>query len=748
MTIFGARLSRRSSRFIPEVLVSALLVVMVAIPLAAQRPTEQQVRQQLQQNPQLGQLVRQRIQQSGLSQEQIRARLSAAGYSPSLLDTYLDEGAPGSGTPAPSEEMLMALSALGVGPLTAEGIESVPVTAGFAPVPQPLPSSSFGLQLFGADIFRRSTTQFQPLLTGPVPPSYRLGPGDVMVLVLTGDVELVHSLEVTREGFIVIPQVGQLFVNEITMEELQNLLRQRLGRSYSGIARGTTRFDVSIARLRANQVYVVGEVVQPGAYQLASVATVLNALYAAGGPVDRGNFRHIEVRRRGETAGVLDLYDYLLRGDTRNDLVLEQGDIVFVPVMGTRATIAGAVVRPAIYELQDGETLAELIESAGGFLADAELSRVTVHRVLPADRRGQMVTARVALDVPLRRPRTGDEAAEGSAFAVPALPLEDGDSVIVDFLPDRGTGYFVRAAGMVYKPGAYPWQEGMTLRELLKLAGGLRIGASLEAAEIARLPADRMQGDLADTLRVPLDSTYLFDRDSLGRFIGPPGLPYSAAGAPEVGLEPFDNILILKQPEFDFQRTVTITGEVRYPGTYSLTRKDERLSELVERAGGLLTTAYPAGARFYRAFEDAGRVNVDLSAVLAAPDGAEDLILQPDDSLAVPEYLPTVRVIGAVNAPTSVLWQEGANLDYYIANAGGFAEDANKGAVVVQFANGSAQTKKSRLIFFSSSPRPGPGSQVLIPAKQPREPTNWIPIVAALASILASTASVAIALSR
>ena len=710
----------------------------LAMPLAAQLPTEQQVRQQLQQNPQLGDVIRQRILQSGLSPEQVRARLQASGYSASLLDAYLGEAAPGQAVPPPSQEVLSALTALGVGPLVAEGLEEVPVTTGLEAVrPQPLRA---GLELFGAEVFRRTTSRFQPLLTGPVPSSYRLGPGDVMVLVLTGDVELIHTLEVTREGFIVVPQVGQLFVNNLTMGQLEELLRRRLGRSYSGIARGTTRFDVSIARIRTNQVFVVGEVMQPSAYQLASVATVLNALYAAGGPLDRGNFRAIAVRRQGEVVAVLDLYDYLLRGDTRNDIVLEQGDVVFVPVKGTRASVTGAVTRPAIYELAEGETLSQLIEAAGGFTAEANMTGLTVHRVLPGEDRGQIVTARVALYVPLRRAAEGTE--EAPRVAVPALALEDGDSVVVDSLPVRSASYFVRAAGMVYKPGTFPWREGMTLRDLLRLAGGLTTGASLEAVEIARLPASRAQGDLATTIRVPLDSTYLFDRDSLGRYIGPPGLAYPATGAPEVLLEPFDHVLILKQPEFDFQRTVTITGEVQYPGAYSLRRKDERLSELVTRAGGLLPTAYPDGARFVRAFENSGRVNLDLPHVLASPGGPADIILQPGDSLAVPEFIPTVQVLGAVTAPTSVLYREGEGLDYYIANAGGYARDADKGRVAVRYANGSAETKQKRLIFFTSSPEPGPGSVVSVPQKEPTRATDVLQVIGSTAQILASIVAI------
>src|SRR6267143_1498227 len=193
--------------------------------------------------------------------------------------------------------------------------------------------------VFGVDVFQRTTTQFLPLLAGPVPADYRLGPGDNLVLILTGDVELSYSLPVTREGFILIPQVGQVHVANLTLDQLRDVLYTRLGRVYSGVRRAgnaTTRFDVTVANVRANQVYVVGEVAQPGAYQISSLGTVFTALYAAGGVTERARLRGVDVQRLGKTVATLDLYDYLLRGDTRNDIRMETGDVIFVPIHESR----------------------------------------------------------------------------------------------------------------------------------------------------------------------------------------------------------------------------------------------------------------------------------------------------------------------------------------------------------------------------------------------------------------------------
>src|SRR5207248_5080705 len=228
-----------------------------------------------------------------------------------------------------------------------------------------------------------------------------------LVLILLGDVELAYTLPVTREGFMLIPQVGQVFVSNLTLDQLRDVLFARLGRLYSGVKRGpgaTTRFDITVANVRAHQVYVVGEVAQPGAYQISSLGTVFTALYAAGGVTERAKLRGVEVQRNGKPIATLDLYDYLLRGDTRADVRLETGDVVFVPIHLSRVHVNGAVLRPAIYETKAGETLADMIGAAGGFRPDAALERVTVLRILGAPDRGTQAMARQAIIVHLPSP--------------------------------------------------------------------------------------------------------------------------------------------------------------------------------------------------------------------------------------------------------------------------------------------------------------------------------------------------------
>src|SRR5881227_740028 len=364
------------------------ILLAAAMPAPGQVPTPSQapqaLQQAVQQNPGLVDVIRQRIAQSGMTPDQIRARLQASGYPPTLLDAYLGGQTPGQAAPVPGAQELAAIQSLGLQSMVTAG-EVLPVDTGLV-----RSVASGKSRVFGVDVFQRTTTQFLPLLAGPVPPDYKLGPGDELVLILTGDVELAYTLQVTREGFVLIPQVGQLYVSNLTLQQLRDVLYARLGKVYSGVRRAgaTTRFDISVSNVRANQIYVVGEVAQPGAYQISSLGTVLTALYAAGGLTERANMRTVEVRRLGKPLAALDLYDYLLRGDTRNDLRLETGDVVFVPVHGTRVEVTGAVRRPAVYELKPGENLSSLIVAAGGFRPEASLRRVVIERILPAAERG------------------------------------------------------------------------------------------------------------------------------------------------------------------------------------------------------------------------------------------------------------------------------------------------------------------------------------------------------------------------
>jgi len=696
------------------------------------------------------------------------ALIAAAGYPANLLDAYLPAGQPGSVTGQPSSQVLGVLQGLGLagGPPSADSLYP---EAGFirarreAVAPESL---AVGNYVFGVDVFRRATTQFMPLLSGPVDPAYRLGPGDILALVLTGGVEQAYQLEITRAGFVIVPQVGQIYLANLTLESARSVLADRLGRVYSRL-RGpnpTIKFDATVARVRANQIYVTGEVTQPGAYQISALGTAITTLYAAGGVTPRADMRQIEIRRLNKLVATLDLYDYLLRGDKRDDIRLETGDVVHVPLHGTRVQVTGAVLRPAIYELKEGETLPDLLRAAGGFTADAALDRLTIHRILPAARRRPGPLPRAALDVALAVP--GQSEQHGSAqpaqpaqpagtppsegdplggVVIPSVALDNGDSVVVDAIGPLENLLYVAISGMVNKPGHYPWQEGMTLRDLMRLARGPKIGAYLKDVEIARLPADRSQGQLADTLRAPIDSTYLFERDREGHYVGPAGPAFQGSGAAEVPLQPFDEVLVLKQPDFELQRTVQVRGEVRFPGTYALRSKDERLMDLIDRAGGLTPQAYVNGIRFFRTQADAGRVGLDLPHVLKNRHHKDNILLANGDSLFIPAYVPTVRVEGAVNSPGSVTYVQGAGLDYYLSAAGGVSFKGDNGRVYVQQPNGNLRAVHKRPLFFGTSkPTPEPGATVTVPERDTTSHSETAAIISAVGTIVAALTTIVV----
>ncbi len=719
-----------------------------AQPASAQQiPSPAEAQRLIQQNPEL---VRQRLQQSGLSDREIRAQLGAAGLPTNALDQFLGTGMvePGAGAVA-TGDILRAMQILGL-EVDADGLSEVPERTGLQ-LRDPfydVDEDSTALPVFGVSQFRRATSQFQPLLSGPVPADYRVGPGDRMILVLTGDVQLAHELEVTREGFVVIPNVGQISVTNLTMDGLRTLLRQRLAQSYSGIQRGTTTFDLTVSQLRTNQIYVIGEVRQPGAYQLASVATVMNALYAADGPTNLGSLRQVELRRRNGETVTLDLYDYLLEGDASQDEILQQGDIVFVPLRERQVSLVGAVGRPALYEPAPDEDLIDMLRAAGGFSPEARRSRITIHRVLEPLERGPGIAERAAVDLALPSSDDPSNPRYVGGVIVPPVGLQHGDSVHVDSVAALEDAYYVTVRGRVQSPGRFPWRAGMTLRDLVELARGPAVGADLREAELARLPDERAAGELAELMRVPLDSSYLDLGDGAEAFQGPRGVAFPAPGtAPDVELEPFDQVTVLLQPDFQLQREVAITGEVPVPGRYTLRSKDDRLADLVERAGGLLPTAYPVGAQLHRSERDLGRVDVELLTAIVDPASSDNIVLEPGDSLHIPVYSPTVVVQGAVNSPATILYREGQGLDYYIESAGGFRNDADEGRTAVRYANGRAELR-DKFLFWSSYPTPGPGSIVTVPTENPANRFDWRGLITDMVAITGSIATVIIVVTR
>lgn len=782
--------------------------------------------------PELAAQLRQRLQTSGLSPVQVRARLKAAGYPESLLDQVMGATTSGEGAKVSADSLIGALKSLGVvdstdavvlrrmalsAPAGALATDPRTTTADAAAVASmtasPLDYDHEGRTLFGLDLFSQPTTLFDANAGGPVDASYRLGPGDQIVLILTGDVEEAYTLDVTREGFVVVPIVGQIPVSSLTLGELDSVLRKRLARVYSGLG-STTRFSVSVARLRSNQVYVVGDVKQPGSYRISSAGTALTALYAAGGPTDRGSLRGIEIRRRGSAAQKFDIYGYLIRGDASGDVRLENGDVLFVPPHGARVRVHGGVLRPATYELKAGETLDDLVKAAGGFTEDASRRTVRIERIVPPSQRTAEGSDRIVLDVAVPDQSDAKSLAavrleSGDVVAVPRvadrvrhklsvkgnvwqpgtqgvagattltealqragglkpdtylgrviisrlrpdstreqlratlrdisgatlepMQVREDDEITVFSLTEFRAPRYVAVSGAVVRPGQYPYREGMTLRDLVLQAGGLHPSAALRDAEIARLPREREEGVIASTFRTPIDSSFLVTGSS-------------PLGGKEQVLEPYDNVLIFRQLDWQLQSTVTITGEVFYPGVYSLRSKTERLSDVIERAGGLTNWAYPGGITFARAEGGAGRVGVDLPSVLKNPKDRDNLLLVSGDSVHVPRFNALVNISGAVNSPLAVPFEPGKSAEHYIRAAGGATAEGDLKRVWVQQPNGKVESRHRRAIFFVSSPEPKPGSKVFVPNRDPNAKRDWAQLLGTTAQVLGSVVTIIVVL--
>jgi protein involved in polysaccharide export with SLBB domain len=786
------------------------------------------------------------VKNSGMSAEEIRARLKELGYSDNVINQIVG-GPVTDSTLGP--ELFAAIRDLGIMDSTAVDSLGRPAEgrrrarnakddALFASIDSAIQNDTLraaierllrspaarrvgadsGFELFGRDVFARTTAQFDPAVSGPLPPDYRIGAGDKFTVVLTGEVERTEELEVTRDGVAFLRGVGQIPAANLTFEQLRSVLENRLGAVYSGIGRGRARFAVLPTEVGTNQIFVLGDVVSPNAYQISRLGTVLTALYAAGGPSENGDARSVDVKRNGRVIATMDLYDYLLTGSASSDVRLDNGDVVFVRPRGPRVRVAGAVVRPATYELKAGETLADAIRMAGGFLPEAERRRLQIERIVPPTQREQSGSDKEVIDITspslATRVESGDvvhvytvaqrvanqldveglgvwhpsriafvpgmrlsQAIKGAGGLKPdaylgavqisrlqgdstrkmtrvglrtdGTPVDDvelmaHDVVTIYSMQEFRTQRFVTVGGAVRKASEVPYQEGMTLRDAILAAGGLEESALLTQAEIARLPENRANGVTATTFQVALDSTYLFERGPDGRYQGPPGVQVPSSRVPEVPLEPYDAVSILRQPDFEYQRTVTVAGRVKYAGTYSLKSKTERLSDIIARAGGLASDADSSAIVFFRQRDSTGRVGVNLPRVLRNPNDIDNLILVDKDSIFIPPYNAIVMVRGAVNSPAAAIaYRKGADIDYYIRSAGGGTAKADEKRAYVLQPSGKVETKHRTPLLYVSVPKPQPGAVVQVPPVDPNAPRmNWVAAAQTALSFAASLVTV------
>jgi len=694
------------------------------------------------------------------------------------------------------------------------------------------------LEIFGSNLFSGQSSRFESNLRMATPSDYIIGPDDQILIDIYGKSEAFHSLTVTPEGNIVIPHVGVVSVNGLTMEAATARIEQRMKAVYPAIEIGDTRILVSLGNIRTIKVVITGEVKTPGTYSLPSVATIFNALYLSGGPSAEGSFRDIRLIRGGKEVATLDIYDILMNGTFANNVGLRDQDVLMVPPYHNRVELRGEIKRPAIFELKTGETFEDLLRYAGGFTEEAYRERIKVVRNTATEKRiedllaGQMgqfepqsgdkyavgrildrYANRVTIDGAVFRPGVYElssgltlsmlikkaEGVEEDAFlsrgyilrlqddlqteqiafdvaailagTVPDIALKREDVVHISSIFDLKEEFSVRIDGEVRNPGIFDFAEGMTLEDLIMQAGGLRESASTKRIEVSR----RVKN--ADALSVSAQTSEIFQID------------INRALDEEINFElkPFDIVVVRTGVGYETQKTVQIEGEVLYPGRYTITKKDERISDLVKRAGGFTPFAYIEGASLKRAGrstkkmaeterersekalrqqdeyermlalrylqQDANNVNelhisqnfnndfvgINLERIIERPGRRGDLILEDGDIIRVPKELQTVKVSGEELAPSTAIYAPNKGFKQYINQAGGFSQRALRKNTYIIYANGSIKST-NRFLIFNNYPPVKPGAEIFVPRAPDRirmGPQQWLGFSTGLASLVA-----------
>ncbi|MCH5232051.1 MAG: SLBB domain-containing protein [Muribaculaceae bacterium] len=681
--------------------------------------------------------------------------------------------------------------------------------------------SDVGKTIFGHDIFNSNDLTFEPNVNIGTPQNYRLGPGDQVFIDIWGANEEHLKEIISPEGSIMIEQLGPVYLNGMSISEANKHIKSQFSKKYAGVNDEETDIQVTLGEARTIMVNILGEVEVPGTLLVSPFSSVFNALYLAGGVNDIGSLRNIQVLRNGRKVAGIDVYDYLLKGKSDGDILLQEGDVVIVPPYEQLVNVTGNVKRPMYYEMRPEETLADLLEYAGGFTGDAysgmirlERHTATENELYNVDRNdfqtyhlqdGDVVTIgtvldrysnRVELQGSVMRPGMyaispnmttvselialadglEEDAYTGRALLYregpelqlqvlaldlgailsgrePDIELKKNDVLVIssmDEIIDRGT---LTIDGQVANPGEYPYAENTTLEDLILEAGGLLEGASTARVDIARRIVDpeatTQTPQLAELFQVSIDKTL-----KVGT-----GVNFE--------LKPYDMVHIRLSPGYEPQTSVTVKGEVLFAGDYVLEKRNERVSDLVRRAGGVLDAAYVKGAHLERKltedeFEarketmrfamaqgqgadsvalskivvaDTYNVGIDLEKALQYPGSHYDLVLVEGDQLYIPQMQSTVKISGDVMFPNSVVYEPGKKLKYYVDQAGGYGEKAKKGKAFIVYLNGTvAKAKRSTEIE--------PGCQIIVPTKTAGGGVNWTAIMS-LATTFTSVATLA-----
>ena len=696
-------------------------------------------------------------------------------------------------------------------------------------------------KIFGEDLFKNENLTFEPNLRMATPKSYVVGPDDELLIDLSGDNEANYKLKVSPDGTIRLQYVGLISVGGLTIEQATSKIRSSMASTYPSLRSGRTSVAITLGNIRSIKVTVIGEVVKPGSYTVPSLFTVFNALYESGGPNRNGSFRKIQVVRNNKVVSTIDVYDFLLNGIQLNNIRLQDQDVINVPVYQTRVEMAGEVKRPALYEALNTETLEDMIRFAGGFSNDAYTAQI---KVLQKTNKERKITDVPADDYNKYNPLNGDKYVveaildrfenrveiSGAIFRPGQFELDENltlkqliakadglkedaflnrgyisrlnadnslsllsfdvakvlagteadiklqreDKVTISSIFDLREEYKVTIQGEVREPGTFEYGDNMNLESLIQMAGGFKEGATPNRIEISRRiknsDATSASAQTAEVFTVNVDQNLKIQEK-------------------DFTLKPFDIVSIRSSEGYQVQRQVKVEGEVLYPGTYTITKKDERISDIMKRAGGLSPLAYVEGASLKRtggaearAIDSLERrkeekeklmnlqrlkqsgakdtttfekdiqvlrsdlVGIDLEKILKKPLSRNDLIVEDGDIIRVPKELQTVRVTGEVLKPNSIVYVKGRSFKGYVDGAGGYSYNAYKRGAYIVYSNGSVAAAK-KFLFFNNYPQIKPGAEIFVPKRAEREKIGIQGIVG-ISTAIASLAAILITVLR
>jgi protein involved in polysaccharide export with SLBB domain len=749
----------------------------------------------------------------GTSQEQIAVQLAKHGVSKSQLERVKNRVESEQLTDASSEKSSAEISR------ERRSNPEKDLTSGDFD----LISSEMSSGVFGRNIFNAKNLTFSPNTNIPTPIDYRLGPGDEVIIDVWGVSQTSVKQVISPEGRIIVDRLGPIYLNGMTIKEANSYVQRKFSEIYAGIGTGgASQIQLTLGQIRTIQINVMGEVVAPGTYSISSLSSVFHALYRAGGVNRIGSLRSVKLYRSGKLLRTLDVYEYLMEGKLNEDIRITDGDAVIVSPYISLVNISGNVKRPLFYELKEKENIANLVAYAGGFTGDAYTKKVRVTRSTDGENQiftvtedefknfvlkdKDVVTVSSGLELFENRVeitgavyRSGyyeinknintvkdlivaADGIRGDAFLNRAILTREKEDFTIEVLPvdvgsllsGRGSDIKLRKNdrlyipsinelkeygdfiihGAVARPGNYKYADNTTLEDLIVQAGGLLESASTVKIDIARRKIDptstAQTSNLSETFSVGLKDGFIIEGD------------------PGFLLKPYDQIYVRYSPGYQPQRNVNIIGEVLFGGSYALNKKNERVSDLVKRAGNLTPDAYAQGARLLRQRSEEERfrsymalqmanqggkdsiavstldlrstysVGIELNKALENPGSDYDIVLREGDRLIIPEYESTVKIDGAVMYPNTVVYKKGESISYYINQAGGYTDKAKKNKSFIIQMNGTVSKIKG-----GSQNLIKPGCEIIVPTKESKK-FPWPEIASVATGLVSMTTMVAL----